>query len=95
MVEAILKFLLDKDKRSVGVHELVQEAPESDDNLRYPEDGSIPMAIRDVLFPVADRSNAVAESCSTHAHWNLGPETAIGDGNDGCDGNGNSTPASE
>ena len=63
MVDAILNFVLRKDKRLVVVHELAQEAQKSDDTLRsYPEDGSIPKAIRDVLFPVADRGNVVAES---------------------------------
>ena len=77
MVEAIFNFLLDKNNRLVGVHDLVREAHESDENLNtYFEDGSIPKAIRDALFPVADRGNVVANSHSTHAHGNLEPETA-------------------
>ncbi|CAM9511164.1 unnamed protein product [Sphacelaria rigidula] len=99
IVERIIQFVLDADNRLVGVHELARAAQRSGDSLEsYPKDGSVPKAILDRLFPVADRGNAVADSHSTHAQGNLELETVpSGSSNDNSDedhgSNTNSVPA--
>lgn len=86
MVERITQFLLDANNQLVGVHELAREAQRSGENLEsYPQDGSVPKAILDRLFPVADRGKAMANSHSTHAHGNLETETASNDSGNGGD----------
>ena len=83
MVRALLDFQLDRSDRLAGVHKLARDAQTSEDNLRtYAEDGSIPKAIQESLFPVTDRANSIANARSTHAHGNREPETTGSNGGD-------------
>ena len=83
MVRALLDFQLDRSDRLAGVHKLARDAQTSEDNLRtYAEDGSIPKAIQEALFPVTDRANSIANARSTHAHGNREPETTGSNGGD-------------
>ena len=62
-VQALYDFMLDKDNLLAGVHELAREAHFSEDNLRtFDEDGGIPSAILDALFPVTDKSNTIGKA---------------------------------
>ena len=78
-VQALYDFMLDKDNLLAGVHELAREAHFSEDNLRtFDEDGGIPSAVLDALFPVTDKSNTIGKARSTHAHGNREPEIGAG-----------------
>ena len=63
MVQALYIFLIGKDNRLTGVHELAREAQFSEDNLRtFAQDGAIPSTILEVLVSATDENNTIARS---------------------------------